>query len=269
MADNVTIPASGTGDATPVVRTIQKGGASGPEAQVVVLDRGGSGTEDVAALGDATNGIDVDPTRGIPDVTTLAGTIPAVNGTVTLALRGLAGAAVRISGTWVATLVFEITIDGTNYIQVDAFDLTQKKTIVSTTANGSFSFTNLAGASSCRIRASAFTSGTVNVDLRATVVASSYVEETDSDTGTQSSVASTVTTNTTILAANVDRKGAAIYNDSTSTLFLLLGSATESATVFTVKLPSNGYYEVPLKYKGIIKGHWVTANGSARITEWT
>jgi hypothetical protein len=88
-------------------------------------------------------------------------------------------------------------------------------------------------------------------------------------TATQTSVASTVTTNTTLLAANVNRLGASIYNESTSVLFILLGAGTESATVYTLQMAAGAYYEVPNAFTGIIKGHWVTANGSARVTELT
>jgi hypothetical protein len=61
MADNTTLP--GTGD---VVRDVDK---AGKKAQVFILDRGGSGTEEIGALGDATNGIDVDVTRVTGTVT--------------------------------------------------------------------------------------------------------------------------------------------------------------------------------------------------------
>lgn len=56
MADNTQVN-NGTGD---TVRDVQKGGTSGPKTQVVILDRGGSGTEDLGALGDANYGLDVD-----------------------------------------------------------------------------------------------------------------------------------------------------------------------------------------------------------------
>lgn len=69
MADNTVINTGAGGD---TVRDVQKGGTSGPKSQVFILDRGGSGTEDVAALGDAANGIDVDVTRVIPGVTATA-----------------------------------------------------------------------------------------------------------------------------------------------------------------------------------------------------
>jgi hypothetical protein len=88
-------------------------------------------------------------------------------------------------------------------------------------------------------------------------------------TATQTSVVSTVTTNTTLLAANANRLGASIYNESTSVLFILLGTGTESTTVYTLQMAAGAYYEVPNAFTGIIKGHWVTANGSARVTELT
>jgi hypothetical protein len=88
-------------------------------------------------------------------------------------------------------------------------------------------------------------------------------------TGTASSVASTVTTNTTILAANAARFGASIYNESTAVLFLLLGAGTESATVYTLQMAAGSYYETPFGFTGIIKGHWASANGAARVVEYT
>lgn len=65
MADNVTIPASGTGDATPVVATDD---VAGVHYQYVKL---ADGALDSSAKigGDATNGLDVDVTRVKPDGT--------------------------------------------------------------------------------------------------------------------------------------------------------------------------------------------------------
>lgn len=75
-------------------------------------------------------------------------------------------------------------------------------------------------------------------------------------------------TNVTLLAANANRLGATVYNDSSVNLFLKLG-ATASTTSFTVKLAAAGYYEVPFNYTGIIDGLWDSATGSARLTELT
>jgi hypothetical protein len=86
-------------------------------------------------------------------------------------------------------------------------------------------------------------------------------------TSSVTSVASSAT-NVTILAANASRLGASIQNDSTQILYLKLG-ATASATSYTVRMVSQAHYEVPFGYTGIIDGIWVSANGSARVTELT
>ena len=87
----------------------------------------------------------------------------------------------------------------------------------------------------------------------------------DSTTSTLTNVAASAT-NVTLLAANTDRTGAIIVNDGNKNLYIKFG-ATASTTSFTAKIPSNGYYEVPFSYTGIIDGIWDSANGSARITE--
>lgn len=79
---------------------------------------------------------------------------------------------------------------------------------------------------------------------------------------------------TTILAANAARKGASIFNDSTSILYLALANVTSSTTVYTVQVQGGQFYELPLcdggVYTGVIKGIWsADASGAARVTEWT
>lgn len=89
-------------------------------------------------------------------------------------------------------------------------------------------------------------------------------------TGTQTSVASAISS-TTLLAANTARKGAIIYNDSTSVLYILLSSGTASSTAFSVLLAANGGTLTlgQAEYNGAITGIWATANGFARVTELT
>lgn len=86
--------------------------------------------------------------------------------------------------------------------------------------------------------------------------------------GAQTSVASSAS-DVTILASNGGRRGAAVYNDSTAILYLLLATGTSSNSNYTVQVPASGYYEVPAWYAGVIKGIWASANGNARVTEWT
>lgn len=74
----------------------------------------------------------------------------------------------------------------------------------------------------------------------------------------------------TLVSLNASRLGATIYNDSSATLYLKLGS-TASSSSFTVKLYQDDYFELsgPHIYTGIITGIWDSATGNARITELT
>lgn len=94
------------------------------------------------------------------------------------------------------------------------------------------------------------------------------VKEKRASTATLSNVSDTASS-TTLLASNVNRLGAIIYNDSTVALYLKLG-ATASLTSFTIKMVAGSFYEVPFNYTGIIDGIWASnASGAARITELT
>ena len=88
-------------------------------------------------------------------------------------------------------------------------------------------------------------------------------------TATLSNVAGSAT-NVTVLAANANRIGAVIVNDSAAILLLKFG-ATASATSFTYRLDAYSTLELPVMplYKGIIDGIWASATGSARVTEYS
>lgn len=81
--------------------------------------------------------------------------------------------------------------------------------------------------------------------------------------------------NVTLKAANVNRKGLAVYNNSAvSNLFLKLGATADiggGAESFTARLVPNALYEVPFGYTGIVDGIWdgADANGEALVTELT
>lgn len=93
------------------------------------------------------------------------------------------------------------------------------------------------------------------------------VKQAAATTPSQASVVSSAS-NVTLLASNSSRRGATVFNDSTAVLYLKLG-ATATTSSYTVQVPSNGYYEVPFNYSGIIDGIWSAANGNARVTELT
>lgn len=92
-----------------------------------------------------------------------------------------------------------------------------------------------------------------------------------SDTALITQVASSATV-VDLLAANFGRVMGTFFNDSTATLYLRWGAAA-SATLYTAKVPSQGYYELPLvgisnkPYVGLITGIWASANGFCNVTE--
>lgn len=87
-------------------------------------------------------------------------------------------------------------------------------------------------------------------------------------TAARTQVAAGTATGGTVLASNAARKGASVYNFSTATLYLAMGTAASSAS-FSVAMASNSYFEVPFNYTGILTGQWTAANGSAHVTEVT
>lgn len=89
-------------------------------------------------------------------------------------------------------------------------------------------------------------------------------------TATLSNVSASATS-LTVLAANNDRKGAQVINDSTAVLYLKLGT-TASTTSYTVALSGAAaapfsYYEIPAGYVGRIDGISASATGTIRVTE--
>lgn len=95
------------------------------------------------------------------------------------------------------------------------------------------------------------------------------VQAANTATSTLSNVSSSAS-NVTLLSSNSSRKGATIFNDSSSALYVKFG-ATSSTTSFTVKIAAGGYFEVPgpAVYTGILDGIWDSVSGAARVTEIT
>ena len=87
-------------------------------------------------------------------------------------------------------------------------------------------------------------------------------------TATISSVASSATS-VTLLVANPARRRVVIVNESSKTLFVAF-AATATTAAYTVSIAGNATYSGPLNdYTGIITGIWSAVNGNARITEIT
>lgn len=97
--------------------------------------------------------------------TTASGTITALNGTLIYSVNGISAVAIQITGTWVATLQFEATLDGTNWNIINAVSASTSSPQPTTTANGLYRLTP-AGASQIRVISTAFTSGSVALIFR-------------------------------------------------------------------------------------------------------
>ena len=98
---------------------------------------------------------------------TNTGTIAALNGTVVITGQGVYTVTASITGTWVGTLVFEGQTPDLNWYQIPANLVSATlpyTSVASTTTNGLFAITG-GGFLNIRVRASAYTSGTVAVAL--------------------------------------------------------------------------------------------------------
>lgn len=62
------------------------------------------------------------PTTPVPDVT-VTGSVGALNATLELNCQGLSSAGIEISGTFLGTITFQYTIDGTNWRQANMYPI--------------------------------------------------------------------------------------------------------------------------------------------------
>jgi hypothetical protein len=114
--------------------------------------------------------------------------------------------------------------------------------------------------------------GGIDMGAGRTDGAALYVLPPPADTATRSAVVAD-DADTLILAANVLRRGAIIYNDSTQVLLLALGTVAAALNDYTVQVAADGTYELPSRYTGEVRGIWQVASsvpdGSAYVTELT
>src|SRR3990167_6923212 len=195
-----------------------------------------------------------------------------------------------------------VTNAGTFAVQIDGDALTSLQLIDNAISGAGFNITQFGGAAvpigagleTTAIRVTLPTDGTGKVtvvsgtaaNLKAEVtIAAAQTLATVTTVGTVSTITNTVPTkeiraataaqttvadnaaSTTILAANANRLGATVSNDSSAVLYLLLGSTAASATSYSVRMVQYGYYEIPFGYTGQLTGIWASDpnDGAARI----
>lgn len=144
-------------------------------------------------------------------------------------VEGMSTVGIQISGTFVATLLLEGTIDGSNWFSLGMVDPTTGVVASSLTTTGAL-VGSCAGLKDVRVRSSSFTSGLVSITFRSTI---SGVSDFLNSLVVRSSSANTpsIATSLTAIAANASRKGWMIQNVGTNPLFVRLG-ADASATVY-------------------------------------
>ncbi len=96
------------------------------------------------------------------------GSITANAGTVLLNVEGMASAGIQISGTFVGTFVFEGTINGTDWSSLPLKVPSTGAEASSATSTGLW-LGSTGGLMAIRVRCSAYTSGTANISLRASL----------------------------------------------------------------------------------------------------
>lgn len=113
--------------------------------------------------------IDIDNTYDV----SISGNITALNGAVELDALQKDSQLVRVAGTWIATVSFQLTTDGTNWFPALAVNLSTGEVVSSTTVNGNFVILS-AGCKSVRAIATLFTSGTVNIAVEGSTSSQYY-----------------------------------------------------------------------------------------------
>jgi len=157
-----------------------------------------SGTWNVG-LNAGTNNIgDVDIASITP--VTATGTITALNGTVAIDVGGYGAVGIQLSGTWSATVTFEATVDGTNWTTLEVWPTGGSSPQTTSTSNGVF-YAPCGGLNQIRARASAFSSGTIQVDMQAST-ASAKMLAAGGTGGTSSSFASSFPSTGTAVGFN-------------------------------------------------------------------
>lgn len=85
-------------------------------------------------------------------------------------------------------------------------------------------------------------------------------------TSTITSTAASVTS-VTVVAANTNRKGALLHNNSSSTVNVAFANV-DAATTYSVVIAANTSYTLDFNYTGIINAAWTTATGNMLVTEF-
>ena len=162
MAENTTLNLGTGGDLIATDELTTLNGAAAAAGLKVQRVKVGFGTDNSLRDVDANNPF---PTT-VVDVTA-TGTLAAAAQTVVISMAGgLSAATVQITGTWVGTITFEGTVNGTDWSAINGVYAGTSFPSSTITANGLVRLTP-AGLASMRVHMTAFTSGSATIAMRA------------------------------------------------------------------------------------------------------
>ena len=232
MADNLTLPAAGA-----VVATDDVGGFQYQRVKPAF------GVDGAAIDASALNPF---PVTDIDSTAT--GALAAAAANVAVLLQGKSAAAIQITGTWVGTLAFEGTLDGTTWQAINAVGAATSVPVTSTQANGLFRLTP-GGLAQIRVNMTAFGSGSAVVSMRASAATGGVFANQVLPVTTPSASASGSITTQNLVPGGVATAGSAVE---------LVLSGTNALSVQVT-----GTYSGALSLQVMLDGtNWVTVGGT-------
>lgn len=168
--------------------------------------------------------------QAVPPGTPQISAVSAVSATAPCSVYQATGGSITIAGTWVGTLQFESTIDGTTYAALSAYPIAGGAAVTSTTAAGTWSFSNTGFTANAgvRVRASAWTSG--NALITCTTVGASFVWTSGQDVSSVAVGQGTITTNIPAISSTGN------WNNAAVTFTHWLANVTDTASGAASKL---------------------------------
>lgn len=180
------------------------------------------------------------------------------------------------SGTWNGVVTFQGTLDGTNYVNVQARNVKTGAlgATATTTAAAIYTVPNY-GYNKIKAYPSTLTTGSAVVTGRCGKLTHPVdVNPTSTGLGTATVTPVAISASSvTLLAANENRRGATIVNNTGESLYIKYGSTAVISTSggsFTHLLTTGSSVSLPSPvYTGIITGIWAatTSGGYALVTE--
>ena len=184
----------------------------------------------------------------ILDTAPAAQSITALNGAASVILAGQSSAGVTVTGTWTATLTPELSFDGgTTWVATYFYQPNLGQTAATVAANGVYTIVCSGGASNARVRASAFTSGTVTASLRAVA-------------GNPASVTATGTDGTNLHALLTDTSGRQVLAGSSGANITTATTTVVSGTTLYVRSAVNAAHCRHPRHRD-----WVVASATVKL----